>query len=277
MDTTTPATAEQFITNYGVAPEVAADLARQANAIGGRSGYAAKAEAEHSRDSYVPAPAPAAPYQGDANAARAEWDQLRADRAAGKITNYQWNDPAAVARRDALVATITGAPQAVKSTTQQLTDMAVAHDNAPMDAALEQHFAPPPAAHEYKFPYGATTPTDEQIASDNALKAALFAEKVPASMVERIATNLRSSTAALANETLAAMQSRLDGNKARMTAMWAKEGITFDAAMQTIDTQLEQWSKNATLRPIIENAARFLTPIDLDAILQFAKHRGAKR
>jgi hypothetical protein len=95
-------------------------------------------------------------------------------------------------------------------------------------------------------------------------------------MVERIATNLRSSTAALANETPAQMQSRIDAAKARMTAMWAKEGTTFDAAMQTIDAQLEQWSKNATLRPIIENAARFLTPLDLDAILQFAIHRGAR-
>jgi hypothetical protein len=275
MDNISNAKPEEFIA-MGATPEQAADLARQADALAGRRGFAAQAEVAHSMDSYVPpTPAPRQ-LQGDANAARAEWDQLTADRAAGTISNFVWNDPKEVARRDALVATIAGVPLAEKPTTQQLTDMAIAHDNAPMDAALAQHFAPPPSPADYKFPYGEGTPTDEMIASDSALKAALFAEKVPANMVERIATNLRSSTVTLANETPAQMQSRIEGNKARATAMWAKEGIGFDAAIQTIDAQLEQWSKNATLRPIIENAARFLTPLDLDAILQFAKHRATR-
>lgn len=272
MDNQSMAKPEEFVA-MGATPEQAADLARQADALAGRRGFAAQAEVAHGMDNYVPAtPAPTS-YQGTATGARADWAQLMADRAAGKISNFQWNDPSAVAMRDALAATIAGVPQTEKPTTQQLTDMAKAHDEAPMDAALAQHFAPPPAAHEYKFPYSEGTPTDEQIAEDSAIKAALFAEKLPANMVESIATNLRSSTAALANETPAQMQTRIEGNKARATAMWAKEGIGFDQAIQTIDAQLEQWSKNAALRPIIESAARFLTPLDLDAILQFAKHR----
>lgn len=46
-------------------------------------------------------------FEGGASAAQAEWDQIMADRSAGKITNYQWNDPKEVARRDALVERIT--------------------------------------------------------------------------------------------------------------------------------------------------------------------------
>jgi hypothetical protein len=47
--------------------------------------------------------------------------------------------------------------------------------------------------------------------------------------------------------------------------------------MQTIDAQLEQWTKNATLGPIIEKSVRFLTPLDWDAILQVAKFRNNQR
>jgi hypothetical protein len=45
-------------------------------------------------------------FEGGASAAQAEWDQIMADRSAGKISNYQWNDPKEVARRDALVERI---------------------------------------------------------------------------------------------------------------------------------------------------------------------------
>lgn len=45
-------------------------------------------------------------FEGGASAAQAEWDQIMADRSAGKISNFQWNDPAAVKHRDDLVATI---------------------------------------------------------------------------------------------------------------------------------------------------------------------------
>ena len=100
---------------------------------------------------------------------------------------------------------------------------------------------------------------------------------MPKSMVESIASNLRNATVMLANETPEQAQARLDGNKARMTAMWAKEGISFDQAIRTIDAQLEVWSRNPTLRPYIQNAARFLGPLDFDAILQFARYRGGRR
>jgi hypothetical protein len=45
-------------------------------------------------------------FEGGASAAQAEWDQIMADRGAGKINNYQWNDPKAIAHRDDLVARI---------------------------------------------------------------------------------------------------------------------------------------------------------------------------
>lgn len=45
-------------------------------------------------------------FEGGASAAKTQFDQLWADRSAGKISNLQWNDPKAVALRDDLVARI---------------------------------------------------------------------------------------------------------------------------------------------------------------------------
>lgn len=45
-------------------------------------------------------------FEGGASAAQAEWDQIMADRAAGKISDFKWKDPQAQAHRDALVERI---------------------------------------------------------------------------------------------------------------------------------------------------------------------------
>jgi hypothetical protein len=45
-------------------------------------------------------------FEGGASAAQTEWDQIMADRTAGKISNHVWNNPTEIARRDALVERI---------------------------------------------------------------------------------------------------------------------------------------------------------------------------
>jgi hypothetical protein len=45
-------------------------------------------------------------FEGGASAAKAEWDQIMADRAAGKISDFQWKDPQAQQHRDSLVERI---------------------------------------------------------------------------------------------------------------------------------------------------------------------------
>lgn len=45
-------------------------------------------------------------FEGGASAAQAEWDQIMADRTAGKISNHVWNNPTEIARRDAIVERI---------------------------------------------------------------------------------------------------------------------------------------------------------------------------
>lgn len=45
-------------------------------------------------------------FEGGASGAQAEWDQIMANRTAGKISNHVWNDPKEIARRDALVERI---------------------------------------------------------------------------------------------------------------------------------------------------------------------------
>jgi hypothetical protein len=162
-------------------------------------------------------------------------------------------------------------------TAQQLSDMAESHDAAQANASLAQHYARPESPRDYRVNYGVDSPTDEMIAFYSAIQDAAHAEHLPQSMFELLQDDLAKASRTLANESPAQMQSRLDGNWARLTAMWQKSGEgTFDSNMEIIDKQIEQWSKNPVLRAVIERDARFLSPLHIDEILQFAK-RASRR
>ena len=99
-----PATAADFVTNYGVAPDVAADLARQANLVANHRGAGIAAApqgvalaAPSARPAAAAAAAGAAPLPQVS--ARAAYEQLIADRASGKINDAAWNASGRRARR----------------------------------------------------------------------------------------------------------------------------------------------------------------------------------
>ncbi|MGO9935142.1 MAG: hypothetical protein ACLPV8_25470 [Steroidobacteraceae bacterium] len=261
-----------FRETFGVSANEAQILSEQAKGIALNRGGGITSEAPVGS-------APAAGAPRTAANALAEYQRLIADRASGKINAAQWADTGK-ARERALADMIAngGSTQVASPTVQQLTDMANAHDASPLNATLDQYFAPPAQAYGYKFPVAAGPVTDEMQVQDLQIKEAFYAERLPANLVASVGESIRSSITALANETPAQMRSRLDGNKSRLTAMWQKSGEgSFEANMGVVDQQLEQWCRNPTLRPVIEAAARYLGPLQIDQILQFAKHRATRR
>jgi hypothetical protein len=156
-----------------------------------------------------------------------------------------------------------------------LFEAAAGHENMQIAGTLDAAFQPPANAFDYRFPEGSTTPTDEQLASDGALKAAFHAAQLPKFVVESIAQNLAEASRNLANETPQQSQARIDSQKTRLAGMWGKE---FDGNMQIVDAFLEQQAaKSPALRSFLEGAVRAFTPLDIDLILQTAKHRAIKR
>jgi hypothetical protein len=153
-----------------------------------------------------------------------------------------------------------------------LFEAAAGHENAQIAGTLDAAFAPPANAFEYRFPDGPTAPTDEQLAADSELKTAFHAAQIPKFVVESIAQNLAETSRTLANETPDQARFRIEAQKGRLEGMWGKGN--FDGNMRTIDTFLEQQgAKSPALKAFIEGAARAFTPLDLDLILQVAKHR----
>jgi hypothetical protein len=158
----------------------------------------------------------------------------------------------------------------------QLVEATAAHENAQLAGTLDAAFAPPAQPYDYRFPEAPGTLTDEQLASDSALKTALHAAQMPKFVVESIAQNLAEASRALVNETPAQAQLRIESYRTRLVGMWGKD--SFDGNMQMVDTFLEQQSANSpALRLFLEGAVRAFTPLDFDLILQVAKHRAGKR
>jgi hypothetical protein len=157
----------------------------------------------------------------------------------------------------------------------QLVEATAAHESAQLTGTLDAAFAPPAQAYDYQFPQTTETLTDEQLASDSALKTALHAAQMPKFVVESIAQNLAEASRTLANETPAQGAARIESQKSRLIGMWGKDH--FDGNMAIVDNFLEQQTaKSPALKAFIEGAARVFTPLDLDLILQTAKFRAGK-
>jgi hypothetical protein len=268
-----PSTAEQFISK-GVAPDVAADLARQENSLRGINGFAAQAEVAHRMDNYVPAAAPPPQVQGDPNVARAEWDKLMADRSAGTISNFEWNAASAVARRDALVATIAGVPpagQAAKLSVQELSDSAKAHDNAPMDAAMAADFAPAADPSEFSLPEPAGGHTDETIAYDAKAKAAFHAAGMSPKTVNLAAQMLRQD---LPGQEGKSLDQLVDTQTTGLERMWKGDADSNLSVWRDIVTGWQR-SSDPLIRQYSQAAPR-LNPIVVNQLVEEAKYRTAR-
>ena len=212
----------------------------------------------------APAPAPTQ-VQGDPNAARAEWDKLMADRRAGTTSDYEWNAASAVARRDALAATITGVPPNAQLSVQELSDSAKAHEMAPMQAMLEQHFAPPANASDYRPTY-LDTPNEEAMAADSQLRESLHADRVPSALYATIDSDL--IAAQRRQETPAQREIRMSAELERTTNMW---GGDFEGNIAIIREALDKVSERS--RAAFNTAWPYLSPSSRYQVLNWAKYR----
>ncbi|HLN48596.1 MAG TPA: hypothetical protein VK251_03720 [Steroidobacteraceae bacterium] len=249
MDTATISTPEYFENTFGVDAAQAAELSRQAGFVGANRGGGITAEAPAAVTAAPATPSPAT------LSARAEYDQLMADRAANKVSTEVYR------KRERELAEIiaNGAGEAPAPAA-----------SAPPTDPFAAHFAPPASSSDYKFPYTENTPTDESIEADRTLKDAMFEAKLPRSAVESILTNVAAAARAIAANP-ASLPERLAATKVRATAMWQKEGISWETALNTIEREVETWPE-ALQAQFVKNM-RLLGPMDLDSILQISMYR----
>ncbi len=253
MDTATISTPEYFQDTFGVDAAQAAELSREARFVSSTRGGGITAEPPA-----AVAAAPATPSPATLSA-RAEYDQLMADRASGKLNSAQWHNGGAQRERELAEIIANGAGEAPAPAA-----------SAPPTDPFAAHFAPPASSSDYKFPYTENTPTDESIEADRTLKDAMFEAKLPRSAVESILTNVAAAARAIAANP-ASLPERLAATKVRATAMWQKEGISWETALNTIERQVETWPE-ALQAQFVKNM-RLLGPSDLDSILQISMYR----
>jgi hypothetical protein len=161
------------------------------------------------------------------------------------------------------------------TTNAQLADASAQHQDHQLAGTMDAAFAPPAMAYEYKLEDESSL-DDAQLAANSELKTALHAAQMPKFVVESIAQNLAEASRTLANETPDQARFRIESQKGRLEGMWGKDNLAGN--LQIVDTFLEQQSaKSPALRSFLEVAVRALTPLDLDLLLQVAKHRAGSR
>jgi hypothetical protein len=255
MDTTQDiSSASYFERTFGASPEQAAELSRQAAFVSANRGGGITSEAPAAVTA-----APAATPSPVTVSARAEYDQLMADRASGKINTAQWHNGGS-ARERALAEIISNGAGDAPAPAVSL----------PSTDPFAAYFAPPARSSDYQFPRTASEPSDEQISTDRALKDAAFQAGLPKSTVESILSNVAAADRAIAANP-ASLPERLAGTKVRATAMWQKEGISWDTALNTIEREVETWP--SVLQAQFVRNMRLLGPTDLDQILKVAMYR----
>jgi hypothetical protein len=226
-DTTGPTTAALF-ESYGIDPATAAAVSAAHEAQMGRG------------DALAPVlrnePAPQA--AGDAAGAQTRLDTIMSDRAAGRISDWEWRskfEPEVLALRDRIVGGM-----------------------SPDMAHLEQVYAPPAHSYDYKIPPAASTPTDEAIAADRALVGLLHTERVPADLGNAVMLDLAAGRPSQkSTETVAALRP------------WAQQMLSAARADPKLAPVIQGFEP--------DHLIALFTPATAAALLPFVRFRAARR
>jgi hypothetical protein len=251
MDAQSISTPQYFMDTYKVDAAQAETLSAQAKAVSVNRGGGFTTEPPPSvQTSATPAAAPGAVPL----AAQAEYDQLMADRASGKINNAQWNSTGVKREQELaeLIANGAGAQPAPLVPAAQST-------------AFDQHFAPPTSPSDYRTTH-LETPTDETMAADLQLREAAHADRIPNSLFAAIDTDI--AAAQRRQETPQQRDARIDAEDVRTKAMW---GGNLDQNIAIIREAVDKVSERT--RAAFNTAWPLLSPNSRDQVLQWAKYR----
>ena len=146
-------------------------------------------------------------------------------------------------------------------------------------AELQNHLAdlmaPPASPLDYQFPSSLTPETEEAMAGDRELRAALHAEGLPRRVVESIGQELARAVAKRQNET--AEQAANRQASVRQTLERWYGGHT-DANLRLVDTIFDRLlAKGGATADFVRAAAPHLSALDIDSLVQFAKARAGRR
>jgi hypothetical protein len=260
MDTASISTPQYFMDTFHVPAAEAETLAAQANTVSVGRGAGITAEAPASvQTSAAPAPG-AAPL-----AAKAEYEQLLADRASGKITTAQWHN---------------GGSQREQELANLIANGAGAQPAPMVQPVAETHpyLGAPPSPGDYGLLHGAGELPAEQVAQISAQQDALARLNLNSSVVQDVNARLRTFAAEVENATPEVMRARVEANYSRFATQCEKEGITTARAESLIGAQLKAWSTaEPAVRELLEDIVKIGDPTMLDYILQIAKHGAARR
>ena len=143
------------------------------------------------------------------------------------------------------------------------------------DELHAEAMAPPVESYHYKFPTSGQLMSEQEIAADNDIKTALHASAMPKFVAETIAQNLTLESASLASATPEELTQHVRTTRAQLEGLY---GDQCDANLDIVDQMLEGMAaKNPAMAQFIQSAAYLLTPLDIDLLLQTAKHQTAKR
>lgn len=259
MDAQSISTPQYFMDTFKVDAAQAETLSAQAKAVSvGRGGGFTAEPPASVQTSATPAPGAATPVPGGGAApplaAQAEYDQLMADRAAGKITTAQWHNGGSQREQELanLIAIGAGAQPAPGVTPAPLS-------------AFDQHFAPPPSSSDYRTTH-LETPTDETMAADLQMREAVHADRIPNSLFAAIDTDI--VAAQRRQETPLQRDTRINAEDARTKAMW---GGNLEQNIATIREAVDKVSERT--REAFNTAWPYLSPNSRDQVLQWAKYR----
>jgi hypothetical protein len=207
------------------------------------------------------------------DAATAESLAMQANMMAGRTGTRDQQIELAVGMRH-YVPPAQLAPTA-KTTPEAATAALHAHTNAQLTQELSAVMAPPASPSEYRLPGWGDNQTDEQFATDREVAASLHAEGFPRHLVEGIGRDLATAAASRAHETPQQAQARIATTTATLQKWYGKD---LQANLQLVDGVVDRLlAKGGATRAFVENVMHHLDASSIDALVQFAKHRAARR
>jgi hypothetical protein len=160
------------------------------------------------------------------------------------------------------------------TTPEKALEALSAHQDSEQAQHLAAHFAPPAQASDYRLWEGATDPTPEEHAQIVELQGALHGAGMSKMVAESIAQSVTENSRSLASETDEQAHARLESQTGRLKVMWGKDYDANVAKVKAFEQRLRR--ESPVLGKWLDAIDPFLSPLDVDTMLQAATH-GARR
>jgi hypothetical protein len=165
--------------------------------------------------------------------------------------------------------------QPAQPTPAQLQESMRQHEEAQQAAHLDAHFAPPKSHLDYRFPASLEPQNEDAHAGDLELRQALHAEGLPRHVVESIASSLAEAGRMRGAETPEQAQSHQTSVGQTLERWYGKDTNANLALVVGIRDRLI--GRGGATAKFVAAVAPHLDALSIDSLVQFARHRAARR